>query len=524
MLYDLETSAVGEDLSCDVCIVGAGAVGLATAVRLARKGMNVVVLEAGGVGLEQQSQALYRGDSVGHKFENIDVGRYRVLGGSTMFWGGQVLPFDPFVFDGRDWIEHSAWPLSRSDLDPYYDEAHELIGLGDAEFDDSVIWQKLGVKPDFHGKVRLMLSRWVRTRNFSRLFEKDIKSLETLKVIVHANVTGLEMAPDSSDIIGIRAASLNGKQLRVSAQTNILSCGAIETARLLLHPLADGKPAPWGENAWLGRGFADHLACTAGLVHRNDYKRFHELFDVVHLNGYKYYPRLVLDYKEQEAHKGVDVWAEFLFDTAFSRHLDNIKMFFRSLMDGQRPGGLLALPGHMISVARFSLPLVWRYLRSGRSYKPAQASVRLVLSCEQMPHLDSMIRLGRDQDALGMRAVEVDWQIKGDELRTLALFARHIHNELEARGLARVEIDPLLEAEDPAFLKEIRDDIHHMSTTRMGRSVEDGVVDKDLKVFGTSNLFVAGAAVFPTSGRTNPTLTGIALALRLCEQLEDQAA
>jgi choline dehydrogenase-like flavoprotein len=54
----------------------------------------------------------------------------------------------------------------------------------------------------------------------------------------------------------------------------------------------------------------------------------------------------------------------------------------------------------------------------------------------------------------------------------------------------------------------------------MADSPERGVVDRNCKVHGVDNLFVAGSSVFPTSGQCNPTLTIVALALRLGDELK----
>ncbi len=60
---------------------------------------------------------------------------------------------------------------------------------------------------------------------------------------------------------------------------------------------------------------------------------------------------------------------------------------------------------------------------------------------------------------------------------------------------------------------------HHMGTTRMSDDPKTGVVDADCRVHGLSNLYIAGSSVFPTSGYANPTLTIVALALRLGDEL-----
>lgn len=102
-------------------------------------------------------------------------------------------------------------------------------------------------------------------------------------------------------------------------------------------------------------------------------------------------------------------------------------------------------------------------------------------------------------------------------------FALVMKEELESRNLARVKIDQRLLDLDPSFVPEIFDAVHQMGTTRIGRNADDGFVDADLKVFGTRNLFIAGACTFPTTGFANPTFTAISLALRLGDKLAGSA-
>jgi choline dehydrogenase-like flavoprotein len=522
MLLDLNDLEAETTLKAPICIVGGGAVGLAMAARLARSGQRVIVVEAGGASLEVASQRLMAGRSVGHPFGNIDVGRYRCLGGSTLFWGGQVLPVSDAAIDGRPWLDEPGWPVARQSLDPYFAEAYDLIGLARAERDDARIWSRLGHDPHLSADAEIVLTRWVPQRNFSRLFRDDIDRNASLTVVVHANVTAISR--EGGRITALEARSLSGRRLRVEANAVVLACGCLEIARLLLHPAADGSPQPWSANPWLGRGFMDHLHGPVASVELIDYAAFHDVFDCIFLDGFKFYPRIRLGPAAQAAQRALDISGEFQFSTDFSQHLDNIKMFVRSLSDGRLPDGLHRLPAHIFSVSRIAAPLAWRYLSQRRSFKPRDAAVSLVVSSEQIAAPDSAIRLDGEVDAVGMRKIVVDWRIDGRELTSLKLFAGRVGEALAARGLARLTMDPRLENEDPAFLDSLTDGIHQMGATRMGRDAASGVVDSDLRVFGTDNLFVAGQAVFPSAGFANPTFTGIAFGLRLCDHLKGLAA
>ena len=340
----------------------------------------------------------------------------------------------------------------------------------------------------------------------------------------HANVTGLELSDDGRRVAALHVRTRGGRSARVEAPHVVLANGTLEIARLLLHPLADGRPAPWHGSPWLARPLVDHLDCTAGDVHVLDQQRFHQLFDNLFLRGLKYFPRMRLAPSVQREQQLLDCGANFLYRTRFSEHLEVLKMFLRSLREGGMSGSVAGLPRHIAGVLGTAMPLAWRYFRDRRSFKPADAEVSLALYCEQLPNPASRIALGNERDALGMRRLQVHWAIDGRELRTMRVFAEIIARDLEAAGLAKVDIHPLLREESPQFLANIHDAVHQMGCARMGTTPETGFVDPHGCVHGLSNLHIAGAAVFPSSGFANPTLTAMALTLRLANRLAQQVA
>ena len=520
MIIDLETYTGPNVVDCEVCVVGAGAVGLALATALARSGVHSVVLEGGGLSLDKRAQDLQRGESIGHPFANIGVGRYRVLGGTTTFWGGQVDPFDRFVTDARPWLGYAEWPVSRAEIDKWVERAFLHIGLSDVEPVDTEVWRKLNMQtPTVGEELNVVLSRWVRIRNFAKLYGRELRSAVNLQVFLRANVYALDLSESRTEVAGIHARSLEGRTLHVRAKDFVLANGTLEIVRTLLQPLRNGTRPPWKDSPWLGRPLIDHLDCVAGSVKILDHKRFHDLFDNIFVGGLKYYPKIRLSEDFQRSEEHVDIAAQFAYRTRLSEHFEYLKMFSRSIREGGAQVSWRALPQHAIATISMVMPLAMRYFRDRRSFKPFDAEVTLAFNCEQRPFENSRIELGDEVDAFGMRRLRVNWQIDGRELRTMHAFGMLLKRRLAEAMLAEITLDPKLEAEDPAFVAAIHDAVHQMGTTRMAVNPEEGFVDANARVHSTENLFIAGAAVFPSTGFANPTLTAIALALRLADYL-----
>jgi len=514
MLIDLSRGADLSAILSDVIVVGAGAVGLSMAVALARAGRRVLLLEAGPRSPGKASQAYFEAATQsGRQLDGLTLGRFRALGGTTNFWGGQLVRFDPSVFASRPWVGDVAWPIDRASLEPWYDRAAALLGLDTAFLEDAAVWQRLGLTPpEATDAVQPFLSRWMREPNLARLFSDAIAGQPNLTVVHNAPVVAI--AGERETITGVM---LPGGQVAAAPQV-VLANGTIEIARLLQLPYANAAAPPWQASPWLGRGFMDHLDCHAGRIAPMDRQRFHAAFDNVFLNGLKYSPRLKLGEAAQALEGLLGSGAYIDFASSMDEHVANLKILARGLTRGRFGQSLAALPGSLAAM-RFVVPMALRYLRYHRIYNLADRGISLRLTTEQRPLVESRVTLRSERDQLGVPRVDVDWRADEATFETMARFAEHIAGYLAGQGLATVTLDPRLLARDPAFFAEADDANHQMGTARMSTGIETGVVDADLRVHGTRNLHVAGAAVYPGTGFANPTFTAIALGLRLAERL-----
>ena len=342
-----------------------------------------------------------------------------------------------------------------------------------------------------------------------------------IRTILHANAMAL-VNGEGGRIAGIRVATLGGRTANVKARRIVLACGTIEIVRLLQMPMADGALAPWGDNPWLGKCYMDHIEVTAGKVKILDKVKFGKLFDNIYLDNLKYFPKIKLSESVQRERRLLGCQGRFEFRTSYKEHLVNLKLFVRSIMSGKMPSNIGQLPIYIIGLWKVLLPLVVRYIKSNRGFNPTDGGVDYVLTVEQLPTANSQIRLRPELDALGLPKVEVDWRLDGAELATMAEFADISKRVLADCGLAELTIDERLAARDPAFLDTVLDYYHQMGGARLAASAEEGVVDHNLRVFGSENLYVAGAAVYPSTGFGNPTYTAMALGLRLCDHLAER--
>jgi choline dehydrogenase-like flavoprotein len=503
-----------------VLVIGAGAAGIVLSVALARRGVRVLLCETGGRSVEPASMALNEATVIGRPHAGVHEGRARQLGGTTTLWGGQLIAFRDIDFSARPWLGLNGWPIGREAVAPYYEAAAKMLGLSVLTDDDTEVWQALGVpRPDLGSDIEFVLTRWLKEPNLARAFKADLES-DTLTVLLHATTIGLVPADDGRTIRAAEVRSAGGKMVVVEADQIVLATGTIEASRLML-AAAEARPTlPWASNPHVGAAFQDHLDLRVAEVVPIDKRRFDDAFDNIFLKGYKYNPKVVLASHLQEDRRVTNVAGVFTFESSLTEHLSNLKIFLRAMRSGAKPPNLKSMPSHLNALAKVWWPLIRRYLRDHRAFNPADLGIGLRLHCEQKPQAASRVTLDLEKhDANGMPRVVLDWHIDGIELEAMATFCETLAPEFERRGLARLIVDPRILARDPSVLSEARDTNHHCGGLQMARSAADGVVDENCRVFGTANLHVAGAAVYPSSSFANPTFTAIALSLRLADRL-----
>jgi choline dehydrogenase-like flavoprotein len=516
MISDLAQGSPGTR-DTDVCIVGAGPVGISLALLLARRGIKVMLLESGATGTDVAAQALNEGTITGHMHRGSTAGRFRGIGGTSRRWGGQLLAFEPVNFERREWVPDSGWPFARTELECHYRTALELEGMAGSIEDDSVLRAKVGHVELPQPNLELRFSRWCPEPDFSVLHGAELKSSREIDCWVHATVG--EFAVDGERVIAVHARS-GAHSMEVRARHFVVAVGAIETARLLLQPLPDGSQPPWIRlGCPVGHFFQDHLALECADVAPRRSEDLHQLLDMLYVGRFRYQPRLHLAAHVQREQRCLAAGGILVFRSHLAQFAAATRTAVKSFLRDPGARTFWTAARASLGSGTFVPRQAWRLLRHRRAYNPSDSGVRLLCFVEQMPRSASRISLAEERDALGMRRVRIDWRLGVEELTAARAFSREVARAFESSGIARVLIEPALEALDPAFLHTGWDNYHHMGTARIGASPAQGVLDADLRILGTSNAFACGCAAFPTGGFENPTHTAIALAARLAQHL-----
>lgn len=538
-----------EQVSAQICIVGAGPAGCVLAQTLARAGKDVVLLEAGELKKAGRSQALYAGVSDDPAFHlPPDRDRTRGLGGTSAMWGGRCMPYDPIDFEPRAHVAHSGWPFGPEILAPWYRQAQTYVDCGPYAYESATSGLTGHLIDGFQSDVLQTetLERWSPPTHFGRSIGPELVAAPGVRVITGALVTGLIRDQEQITGVTVRAVKRKAVQFQVTADQVVLAGGGLETTRLLLASATDQGPALGDQSGWLGRGYMTHVG---GVISRVQFAQNRPV-----IFGYEKDPqgiyvrrRLTLSAQAQKDHALLNMYAlldrPMLEDASHNSAILSLAWLAKRVLQRQSKstgaetstggrGGKMALYVRHLRNLLFGAPEVLTVLpRFGRDRllsgrripslltASGDNSYYLYFHAEQSPDRDNCIRLDpARKDAFGMPQLRIQARLSDSDAKAIVRAHEVIDAELRAASAGQLTF---LSPEDPiCALKECKATLgHHIGTTRMSVDPAQGVVDPDLRVHGCDNLYVASASALPSSSQAHPTLTLIALTLRLADHL-----
>jgi len=494
MIIDARTIDHNSTIEADICIVGSGPAGMTLAMELADFDGTICLLEAGGEEMAQEHQHLYAGNEKGlSRFGYLQTCRLRMFGGTSNFWAGYCAPLHPFDFEKKDWIEHSGWPINYQDIEPFYHRAQSILQLDEYNYDVNYWRPDDAKRKPFDGPM-FHTTMWQRKDlSFAKAYKQRINDQSNLSTYLYANVTKIALHDSAQHVTHLDVATLTGRKLTVSAKYVILACGGIECVRLLLASNDIMRNGIGNNYDRVGRFFMDHPHTRGALQILLSEDDTHSMTRERRQNDQRETltcPNIMASPEYQRK--------ERILNAAYTIRQRNSKLdpMTKSVADLARAMDGITSP----------VPSAVSWLYGFH---------------EQAPNPDSRLYLGDDKDTLGMPRLTLDWQVNALDRHslksTLHLFAKALGVTGKGRGL----IEEWVAADEPWTRGQFFSHAHHMGTTRMHDDPTLGVTDKNCKIHGVDNLFIASCSVFPTGGWANPTLSIVAFAVRIADHIKE---
>jgi choline dehydrogenase-like flavoprotein len=382
------------------------------------------------------------------------------------------------------------------------------------------------------------LERWSPPTHFGKRHRVELQNAADVTVLTGAVATGLIHSDGQVTAVSLRTVKGN-KRLSVTAGTVVLAGGGLEVPRLLLHTATDKMHALGDQSGWLGRGYMSHVGGVIAKLHispgRHVVFGYEQDGEGVYLRR-----RLTLSATAQAEHRLPNMYAlldrPLLHDASHNSAILSLTFLVKQLVQRQSKTDRSGETGSFSNYKRhlrnllFGAPEVLSVLpRFGRKrfltgrrlpsllLKSDDNSFYLYFHAEQSAHRDSHLTLASDTDSMGMRRLQIEAKLTEADAQGIVRAHQVIGAELEKTGAGRLEFlgpDPLV------LVKSCKSTLgHHIGATRMAANPGDGVVDSNCRVFGTRNLYVASASTLPGSSQAHPTLTVLALALRLSDHV-----
>ena len=476
----------------DVCVVGSGPAGTLLASSLAQRGARVLLLESGR-GLvdwlaDRRIRSLAQYDFTGDTDYPRSRTTSRLLGGNSNFWTGRCERFHPSDFERHPYTPpENPWPIGYADLDAYYDRAERLLRVRGgprtvfspprkgplplpASPDISFIkglGRRLGV--EFEESATATPTKTLRIFNVQKEILPAFFASGGSALVTGVTVTRL-LAGAGGCITGAEVKAFDGTTKIARARVFVVSCGGIESPRLLLLSASEQFPNGVGNaHDMAGRGFNEHpnVSFDATIPHSwgtlaptNKVARTHQFYGAYRGEG-----------------------------------LGSIYPVMRQAW---------VLPNHIATFRAADLP---RMAAAGLG-RVVRAPLFVGAGIEMKISRANRVTLsGTRTDLFGNPIAHLTMNYSEEDRRLLDRgrdLLRGWLARLGARGVHELEV---------AWSR------HHQGACRMGRSPATSVVDADLRVHETPNLYVCGSEVFVTGGAMQPSLTIAALALRLADHL-----
>ena len=530
------TAPLSDTINCDVCIIGAGPVGIALALECERLGFSVLIFEAGGKKAPRPDRGATADIATSNSHVPMHIATRHAFGGTSWAWSGVCGRFDDIDFHVRDYVHHSGWPLAHSEVAPFYDRAANLLNCRldetGRETPYELKWISTESTPSISSQPKLAVSYW---EHFHRS--------RAITLCLNSPVIGLDLGPGGERVEAISVAGRD-RILSVRAPRVILAAGGLKTTQLLLATQRQWPCHFGGREGALGRFYMGHLSGWISTIRLNSQADAEQLF-YGGADGTKMMRRLTIAGEKQVTERlfNIAFWpvAPLYYDQKNSQAKLSAHMALSVPQLGEWLAGgfahaLLGPPPRRIgthirnilkapaTTASGTIRAVMNTARAranfgSRAKQKSSAIYSLRYHAESEPNAESRVTLAKDTDQFGLPRVRIKLLFGDKDARSVVRAHEVLDEALKSAGKGQLFFWRSDEQREKSVLDQASDGYHQMGTTRMGTNPTQSVVDKNCRVHGIANLFIASSSIFPTGGAAHPTLLTTALGLRLAAHL-----
>jgi len=559
MIEDLSDIPENVTISAELVVVGAGPAGIVTALEAAKHGVKVVLLESGFTEFDQSIQQLSAvSDRTHDRHAPMTMAVRRQLGGASTIWGGRCVPYDPIDFHSRPFVGSASWPVSYDEMHGYFQRACDWLVCGRAMFNAHELPNApRSIVPGLEdGDVTAStLERWSLPTDFGKTYLKQLEDSAHVRVLTGLTATEIVCQRETRHADHVNVRALKGTQARVNAKAFVIACGGLEGTRLLMSSVGPQGGQLGGGSGHLGKWYMAHVEGVVANIHFTtspestvyDYERdidgvyvrrrfgftqeFQLAEELPNIAGWIANPELPDAKHGSGPLSFVYLALSSPLGPRFAPDAQRV-----SLTGGNIPGTpyggseITTKSSHVrnvlnqpLTTARFMVEFGAKrflarerkapgfFVYNKRNIYPMQ------YHGEHLPSQSSHVSLSQEKDVLGRRKLDIHLKFSDADIDGIVRAHQYWDAHLRAQGVGRLEY--LYPDTREAIDRRLGGGFHQIGTTRMSDDPANGVVDKNLRVHGVENVYVASSSTFVTSGQANSTFMIVAFALRLVDHL-----
>ena len=449
-----------------IIIIGSGPAGISLALKLEEKKISCLIIEAGSEKYDHDSQEFYEGIVVGDNISNLRHSRLRQLGGTSGHWGGWCKPMDKYNIE--------SWGLNFNELSKYSEETCNILGLKNN-------FNKVKLN-NYFNQIQFQYS----TVRFAKKFKNIIQKSKYINLITRAHATHFVGTNGVVDSVFVK---YNKKDYILKSKLFVLGCGGVENSRVLLwtkelNNSLINKKLPIG-NYWMTHPW---IIGGIGVVKKKKIKKilkdkFLNYDGILHIATSK---KIILEKK-------------ILSGALYMNAQEDTKIYKEVIKNL-----LCTSPEYGKKISR---KVFNKDLKCGNIF----------MNLEEEANENNKVTLHKKiKDDNGVPISQIFYRKLDKTIFSAKTIMQELGKFLIDNDIGRIAIKK--EIENLEGYKNLGVH-HHMGGTRIGNNLNTSVVDSNLKVHDTKNLFVAGSSVFTTSGYANPTFTIVQLSIRLGEKI-----